>query len=93
MNDKVNVTLFKDGKEYSAPVYVKVNGRALLIPRGVPVDIPREYYEALRYSMKQSMVVNRFENALTASTDSKMAGDGQTLLGVKPPRSVGKVRL
>lgn len=93
MKDKVTVTLFQDDKEYSGPVYVKVNGSALLIPRGVPTTIPRAHYEVLRNSMKQSMVVNRFENALTANTDPKMSGNGQTLAGVKPPRSVGKVRL
>ena len=90
--DEVTVTLFEDDKEYSQPVYVKVNGNALLIPRGVPVTIPRAYYEALRHTQRQGQSVSRFEQMLVEHTDPKMNGLGQTLGGVKPPR-VNKVRL
>ena len=90
--NEVTVTLFQDDKEYSQPVFVKVNGNALLIPRGVPVAIPREHYEALRHSQRQAQSVSRYEQMLVEHTDAKMTGDGQTLSGIKPP-SVQKVRL
>lgn len=89
---EITVTLFKDDKEYSQPVYVKVNGSALLIPRGVPVTIPWEHYEALCHAQRQSQCVSLYEQMLVEHTDLKMAGSGQTLLDVRPPR-VGAVRL
>lgn len=89
---EVTVTLFQDDKEYSQPVFVKVNGNALLIPRGVPVTIPREHYEALRHTQRQAQSVSRYEQMLVERTDTKMSGNGQTLSGLKPPR-VQKVRL
>lgn len=90
--NEVTITLFQDDREYSQPVYVKVNGNALLIPRGVPVTIPREHYEALRHTQRQAQSVSRFEQMLMERTDAKMSGDGQTLSGVKPPK-VRNVRL
>lgn len=40
----VVIKLFKDGQRYSEPLYVNINSRNFLIPRGVPVTVP--YYVA-----------------------------------------------
>lgn len=41
---RVRVQLFKDSGRYKEPLYVAVNGKNFVIPRGVPVDVP--YYVA-----------------------------------------------
>lgn len=45
--EKVPYRLFRDSGKYSEPVFVSVNGRAFLIPRGKTVNIPRYVAQAL----------------------------------------------
>lgn len=51
----VNVTLFKDGKDYKDDVFVAVNGYACQIKRGVPVQIKRKFLLALEQSAAQDI--------------------------------------
>lgn len=46
----VKIKLFRDDERYKAPVFVGVNGRTWLIPRGVEVEVPECVDEVLRNS-------------------------------------------
>lgn len=50
---KVHVRLFKDNGKYKDDVYVAVNGRSMMIPRGVDVEVDECFAEALETSMAQ----------------------------------------
>ncbi len=52
-NQPVKIKLFKDGNKYSSDVFVGVNGSGMLIPRGVEVEIPLKFAEALKNSELQ----------------------------------------
>lgn len=52
-NQPVKIKLFKDNNKYSGDVFVGVNGSGMLIPRGVELEIPRKYAEALKNSELQ----------------------------------------
>ena len=41
MEEKVPYRLFRDSGRYSEPVFVGVNGRTFLVPRGKTVMVPR----------------------------------------------------
>lgn len=41
MEEKVSYRLFRDSGRYSEPVFVGVNGRTFLVPRGKTVMVPR----------------------------------------------------
>lgn len=47
------ITLFKDNKDYKDDVFVCVNGRNMVIKRGVEVEVPESYAKVLRQSMAQ----------------------------------------
>lgn len=49
----VEVTLFKDNKDYKDDVFVAVNGKSMAIKRGETVKIPKKFAEVLKNSMKQ----------------------------------------
>ena len=49
----VEVTLFKDNKDYKDDVFVAVNGKSLAIKRGEPVKIPKKFAEVLKNSLMQ----------------------------------------
>ena len=50
--DTVTIELFKDEGKYKAPVFVGVNGKTWLIPRGVKVEVPACVAEVLENSAK-----------------------------------------
>lgn len=55
--DKVRVIIQRtEDAGGDEPVPLSVNGRAMLVPRGEPVDIPREYFEVLEHA-----VTHRYE--------------------------------
>ena len=47
-NELVTVRLFKDSGKYKDDVFVAVNGVGMIVPRGVDVEIPRKYAEAIK---------------------------------------------
>ena len=47
------ITLFKDNKDYRDDVFVCVNGKNMLIKRGVEVEVPVSVAKVLRQSMEQ----------------------------------------
>ena len=51
----VSVNLFKDNKDYKDDVFVCINGKNMLVKRGVEVKIPEAYAKVLAQSMKQDV--------------------------------------
>ncbi|MBE5803318.1 MAG: hypothetical protein E7316_02285 [Clostridiales bacterium] len=51
--EMVTIQLFKDEERYKDDVAVFVNGRRVLIKRGVPVEVPRYIAEVVAASQKQ----------------------------------------
>ena len=54
-NELVEIELFKDNNKYKDDVFVAVNGRGMLVPRGKKVKIPRKYAIALENSRTQDI--------------------------------------
>ena len=66
-NPFVKITLAtQEGTGGERPVFVGVNGIAMLVPRGKPVDIPYRYYLALTYAVK-SVHVQRADGEIQAN--------------------------
>lgn len=63
LNEKVKVRLFKDGRDYKDPVFVAINGKNIVIERGVEVEIPRKYAMVLEESEKQMTAANEYSTA------------------------------
>ena len=69
-NQPVKVKLFKDNGKYNGDVFVGVNGTGMLIPRGVEVEIPRKYAEALKNSELQDSFSADYQTELANSADA-----------------------
>ena len=69
-NQPVRIKLFKDSNKYNGDVFVGVNGSGMLIPRGVEVEVPRKFAEALKNSELQDSFAIDFMTELgeTAGT-------------------------
>lgn len=52
-NELVKVKLFKDNGKYKDDVFVAVNGKGMIVPRGKEVEIPRKFAIALQNSEAQ----------------------------------------
>ncbi len=52
-DELVSVKLFKDTERYRDDVFVAVNGKGMIVPRGKEVKIPRKYAIALKNSEAQ----------------------------------------
>ena len=52
-NELVKVKLFKDTGKYKDDVFVAVNGKGMIVPRGKEVEIPRKFAIALKNSEAQ----------------------------------------
>jgi hypothetical protein len=66
MNEEVEVKLFKDNDKYKDPVFVAVNGKNVVIERGVKVKIKRMYAEVLENSDKQDYETSKLIEAKSA---------------------------
>lgn len=70
--EMVKIKLFKDGGKYSEPVFVAVNGRRWIVPRGVEVEIPDYVAEVLERSMEQdqatALMIEKLENRFNEKT-------------------------
>lgn len=63
LEELVTVTLFKDAGDYKDDLTVSINGKNLLIQRGVPVQIPRKYALILEQSMAQDQIAAEYAMA------------------------------
>ena len=73
-NELVTVKLFKDSGKYKDDVFVAVNGVGMIVPRGVDVQIPRKYAEALKNSELQDSFAAEYQAKLQAS-GGELAGE------------------
>lgn len=71
MNDKVEITLFKDTGKYSEDVTVTINGVTYQIQRGVPVEVPRYVADIIRQSEKQDLHTANMIQKLTSEYEKK----------------------
>ncbi len=69
-NQPVKVKLFKDNDRYNSDVFVGVNGKGMLIPRGVEVEIPLKYAEALKNSELQDSFTADYQAELSTGAAS-----------------------
>ena len=60
-NELVTVKLFKDTDKYKDDVFVAVNGKGMIVPRGKEVKIPRKYAIALKNSEAQDSFAAQFQ--------------------------------
>ena len=63
-NELVTVKLFKDNDKYKDDVFVAVNGKGMIVPRGKEVKIPRKYAIALKNSEAQDSFAAQFQAEL-----------------------------
>ncbi len=63
-NELVTVKLFKDNSRYRDDVFVAVNGVGMIVPRGIEVQIPRKYAEALKCSEIQDGFAVEYQTKL-----------------------------
>jgi hypothetical protein len=69
-NELVKVKLFKDNDKYKDDVFVAVNGRGMIVPRGKEVEIPRKYAIALKNSEAQDSFAAEYSAELRKNADS-----------------------
>ena len=69
-NEPVTVKLFKDSGKYKDDVFVAVNGVGMIVPRGVDVEIPRKYAEALKNSELQDSFAAEFQAELAKGANA-----------------------
>lgn len=70
-NELVSIRLFKDNTKYKDDVFVAVNGKGMIVPRGVDVKIPRKYAEALKNSEVQDSLAAEYAAGLSKQADAE----------------------
>ncbi len=70
-DELVTVKLFKDTDKYRDDVFVAVNGKGMIVPRGKEVKIPRKYALALKNSEAQDSFAAEYSAELAKGGDSK----------------------
>ena len=69
-NELVTVKLFKDTDKYKDDVFVAVNGKGMIVPRGKEVKIPRKYAIALKNSEAQDSFAAEFQAELAKGANA-----------------------
>lgn len=65
MEERVQVQLFKDDKEYKDDLPVSVNGETILIQRGFPVMIKRKHAKVIEQQARQQLVAIKMSESLS----------------------------
>ena len=63
-NELVKVKLFKDSDKYRDDLFVAVNGKGMIVPRGKEVEIPRKYAIAIAHSEAQDSFAAEYSAVL-----------------------------
>lgn len=58
--DMVKVKLFRDNGKYKDDVFVGLNGKRYMVPRGVEAEVPSGVYEILKNSMSQDEATEQY---------------------------------
>ena len=69
-NELVTVKLFKDTNKYKDDVFVAVNGKGMIVPRGKEVEIPRKYAIAIANSEAQDSFAAEFQANLAKGAEA-----------------------
>lgn len=69
-DELVTVKLFKDNDKYRDDVFVAVNGKGMIVPRGKEVEIPRKYAIALKNSEAQDSFAAQYTAELAKNANS-----------------------
>ena len=70
-NELVSVKLFKATNKYKDDVFVAVNGKGMIVPRGKEVKIPRKYAIALKNSEAQDSFAAEYQAELSKNAYAK----------------------
>lgn len=70
--EKVKVKLFRDSGKYKDDVYVNLNGRRFMVPRGVEVEVPSGVAEILNNSMSQDEATEHYVRSKVDTWDAKV---------------------
>ncbi len=70
-NELVSIRLFKDNAKYKDDVFVAVNGKGMIVPRGEDVKIPRKYAEALKISEVQDSFAAEYASGLSKNSENE----------------------
>jgi len=69
-NELVKVKLFKDNDKYRDDLFVAVNGKGMIVPRGKEVEIPRKYAIAIANSEAQDSFAAEYSAGLAKNANS-----------------------
>lgn len=69
--EMVKVKLFRDNGKYKDDVFVAVNGKRYMVPRGVEVEVPKSVYEVLQNSMSQDEATEQYMRKKTEDWEQK----------------------
>ena len=67
--DTVKFQLFKDNDKYKGDLFVGVNGVGYLLKRGVPLELPRAVFNAVRNSDEQLQMAQAMSDELEDNSD------------------------
>jgi hypothetical protein len=73
MEEYVEVTFFKDAKEYKNDIFIGVNGEFVAIQRGVPVKVKRKFLAVYEAGHQQDMAAVEYRETKQREGEKKLA--------------------
>ena len=76
---KMKIELFQDEMRYNKPLYVSINGRNMVIPRGKEVEVDDYVYDFVKQQLKEEkMIIRKIAEEEKAFMDEeeKLLGKG-----------------
>ena len=70
--EMVSVKLFRDNGKYKDDVYVSLNGKRYIVPRGVEVEVPAGVAEILENSTSQDEATENYVRGKVSAWDEKV---------------------
>lgn len=73
MEEYVEVTFFKDAKEYKNDIFIGVNGEFVAIQRGVPVKVKRKFLAVYEAGHQQDMAAVEYRETKQREGEKNLA--------------------
>lgn len=73
MEEYVDVTFFKDAKDYKNDIFIGVNGEFVAIQRGVPVKVKRKFLAVYEAGHQQDMAAVEYRETKQREGEKKLA--------------------
>lgn len=73
MEEYVEVTFFKDAKDYKNDIFIGVNGEFVAIQRGVPVKVKRKFLAVYEAGHQQDMAAVEYRETKQREGEKKLA--------------------